>query len=172
MDQHLVHNVAELVPYLAFVLFRIPLPLTPIQILTIDTGTDSVTALELGIEEAHPQAMQCPPRSQKERLMNMPLALRAYLFPRADRTGGGHGRLLLRSQELWLDLRPNFGADRSGVSECHRCLPQAFPTSRVFAGCEGSRAIQGTLVQVASPHPRPTGAQRGAQIDPTQCGDA
>ena len=48
MDQHLVHNVAELVPYLAFVLFRIPLPLTPIQILTIDTGTDSVTALGLG----------------------------------------------------------------------------------------------------------------------------
>src|ERR1035441_9902801 len=27
----LVHNVAELVPYLAFALFRIPLPLTPIQ---------------------------------------------------------------------------------------------------------------------------------------------
>jgi calcium-translocating P-type ATPase len=76
----LVHNVAELIPYLAFVLFRIPLPLTPIQILTIDMATDSVTALGLGIEEAHPQAMQRPPRSQKERLMNLALALRAYLF--------------------------------------------------------------------------------------------
>ena len=32
----LVHNVAELVPYLAFVLFIIPLALTPIQILLID----------------------------------------------------------------------------------------------------------------------------------------
>jgi magnesium-transporting ATPase (P-type) len=76
----LVHNVAELVPYLAFALFRIPLPLTPIQILTIDMATDSVTALGLGIEEPHPQAMQRPPRSQKERLLNLPLALRAYLF--------------------------------------------------------------------------------------------
>ena len=76
----LVHNVAELVPYLAFALFPIPLPLTPMQILTIDMATDSVTALGLGIEEAHPQAMQRSPRSQKERLMNMPLALRAYLF--------------------------------------------------------------------------------------------
>ncbi len=76
----LVHNVAELVPYLAFALFPIPLPITPIQILTIDMATDSITALGLGVEEAHPQAMQRPPRSQKERLMNLPLALRAYLF--------------------------------------------------------------------------------------------
>lgn len=76
----LVHNIAELVPYLAFALFRIPLPLTPMQILTIDMATDSVTALGLGIEEPHPQAMQRPPRSQKQRLMNLPLALRAYLF--------------------------------------------------------------------------------------------
>ena len=76
----LVHNVAELVPYLAFALFPIPLPLTPMQILTIDMATDSVTALGLGIEEPHPQAMQRPPRSQKERLMNLALALRAYLF--------------------------------------------------------------------------------------------
>ena len=36
----LVHNVAELIPYLAFGLFRIPLPLTPIQALSIDMGTD------------------------------------------------------------------------------------------------------------------------------------
>jgi sodium/potassium-transporting ATPase subunit alpha len=76
----LVHNVAELVPYLAFILFPIPLPLTPIQILAIDMGTDSLTALGLGVEEPHPQAMQQPPRPQKERLMNLSLALRAYLF--------------------------------------------------------------------------------------------
>jgi sodium/potassium-transporting ATPase subunit alpha len=43
-------------------------------------ATDSVTALGLGIEEPHPQAMQRPPRSQKERLLNLPLATRAYLF--------------------------------------------------------------------------------------------
>ena len=76
----LVHNVAELVPYLAFALFRIPLPLTPIQALAIDMGTDSLTALGLGVEEPHPQAMLLPPRWQHERLLNFPLALRAYLF--------------------------------------------------------------------------------------------
>jgi magnesium-transporting ATPase (P-type) len=76
----LVHNVAELVPYLAFVLLPIPLPLMPVQALAIDMGTDSLTALGLGVEEAHPQTMRQRPRSQSERLMNLPLALRAYLF--------------------------------------------------------------------------------------------
>ncbi len=76
----LVHNVAELVPFLAFALFTIPLPLTPIQALAIDMGTDSLTALGLGVEAPDPQAMRQPPRSQNERLMNLPLALRAYLF--------------------------------------------------------------------------------------------
>jgi magnesium-transporting ATPase (P-type) len=76
----LVHNVAELVPYLALALFLIPLPLTPIQALAVDMGTDSLTALGLGVEEAHPEAMRQPPRSQNEWLMNLSLALRAYLF--------------------------------------------------------------------------------------------
>jgi sodium/potassium-transporting ATPase subunit alpha len=76
----LSHNVPELIPYLAFALFRIPLPLTPIQVLAIDMGTDSLTALGLGVEKPDPQVMQRPPRPQHERLLNWPLALRAYLF--------------------------------------------------------------------------------------------
>jgi magnesium-transporting ATPase (P-type) len=76
----LVHNVAQLVPYLAFGLFRIPLPLTPIQVLSIDMGTDSLTALGLGVERPSPAIMQLAPRRQDERLLNLPLALRAYLF--------------------------------------------------------------------------------------------
>jgi magnesium-transporting ATPase (P-type) len=76
----LAHNVPELVPYLAFSLFAIPLPLTPIQILSIDMGTDSLTALGLGVEEPDPQIMHRPPRSQGDRLFGASLALRAYLF--------------------------------------------------------------------------------------------
>jgi magnesium-transporting ATPase (P-type) len=76
----LVHNVAELVPYLAFALFPIPLPLTPIQALSVDMGTDSLTALGLGVERPDPQVMRLPPRPQRERLLSLPLALRGYLF--------------------------------------------------------------------------------------------
>ena len=76
----LVHNVAELVPYLAFALFRIPLPLTPIQALSVDMGTDSLTALGLGVERPDPQDMRLPPRPQTEKLLSWSVASRAYLF--------------------------------------------------------------------------------------------
>ena len=76
----LAHNVPELVPYLAFSLLAIPLALTPIQILSVDMGTDSLTALGLGVEKPDPKLMQRPPRSQHQRLFDWPLALRAYLF--------------------------------------------------------------------------------------------
>jgi calcium-translocating P-type ATPase len=76
----LVHNVAELIPYLGFLLFSIPLALTPIQALSIDMGSDTLTALGLGVERPDPQIMQRPPRPRNERLMNWRLAFRAYLF--------------------------------------------------------------------------------------------
>lgn len=76
----LVHNVAELVPYIAFVLLRVPLALTPIQALSIDMSTDALTALGLGVERPDPGVMRQPPRLQTERLMNRALALRSYLF--------------------------------------------------------------------------------------------
>lgn len=76
----LVHNVAELVPFLAFGLLRTPLALTPIQALSIDMATDSLTALGLGAESAGPLIMELPPRKQSDRLLDVPLAVRAYLF--------------------------------------------------------------------------------------------
>ena len=73
-------NIPELVPYLAFVLFRIPLPLTIIQILAVDLGTDMLPALALGAEKPDSQVMQRPPRARGERLLSWGLLARAYLF--------------------------------------------------------------------------------------------
>ncbi|MDE2117325.1 MAG: cation-transporting P-type ATPase [Betaproteobacteria bacterium] len=76
----LTSNVPELVPYLAFVLVKIPLPLTIIQILAVDLGTDMLPALALGAEKPDPDTMRRPPRPRSERLLNWGLLLRAYLF--------------------------------------------------------------------------------------------
>ncbi len=73
-------NIPELVPYLAFVLFRIPLPLTIIQILAVDLGTDMLPALALGAEKPDPDVMRRPPRARNERLLSWNLIARAYLF--------------------------------------------------------------------------------------------
>jgi magnesium-transporting ATPase (P-type) len=76
----LTSNIPEVVPYLAFVVLRIPLPLTVMQILAVDLGTDMLPALALGTEKPHHTVMQQPPRPRGERLMNAPLLARAYGF--------------------------------------------------------------------------------------------
>jgi len=76
----LTSNVPELVPYLAFVLFKIPLALTVIQILAVDLGTDMLPALALGTEKPEPGTMQKPPRSPGDRLVDWPLLAHSYLF--------------------------------------------------------------------------------------------
>jgi calcium-translocating P-type ATPase len=76
----LTSNVPELVPYLAYMLFRIPLPLTVIQILAVDLGTDMLPALALGAERPHRSLMRQPPRAAGERLLSWPVLARAYLW--------------------------------------------------------------------------------------------
>ncbi len=73
-------NIPEAVPYLAYILFKIPLPLTIIQILAVDLGTDMLPALALGAEKPTPGVMKKPPRKLKERLLDFPLVVRSYLF--------------------------------------------------------------------------------------------
>jgi magnesium-transporting ATPase (P-type) len=73
-------NVPELVPFILFVLFKVPLALTVMQILAIDLGTDMVPALALGTEQPEPGIMERPPRSQKERLVTGRLLTRSMLF--------------------------------------------------------------------------------------------
>jgi sodium/potassium-transporting ATPase subunit alpha len=67
-------NAPKIVPYIAFVLARIPLPLTIIQILAVDLGTDIVPALGLGAERPEPTVMQRPPRSAQQRFLNTQIA--------------------------------------------------------------------------------------------------
>ncbi len=76
----LTSNVPELIPFIAFVLFKVPLGLTLIQVLLIDLGTDSLPAVGLGAEKPDPEVMQRPPRPRDEKLFNTGLALRAFLL--------------------------------------------------------------------------------------------
>ena len=58
------HAVPEVVPFLVFALSggAVPLPLTVLQILAIDLGTETLPALALGREPAEPGLMDRPPR--------------------------------------------------------------------------------------------------------------
>jgi magnesium-transporting ATPase (P-type) len=76
----LASNVPELVPFLVAVLFGVPLPLTLMQILAVDLGTDLIPALALGAEPPEPGIMNRPPRPRNARLLTGSRLLRAYGF--------------------------------------------------------------------------------------------
>ena len=76
----LASNVPEIVPFLGYGFAGMPLALTIPQILAVDLGTDMIPAIGLGTEPPHGDAMQRPPRPRNERLLSLPLLLRAYLF--------------------------------------------------------------------------------------------
>ncbi|BCY09391.1 magnesium-transporting ATPase [Actinoplanes sp. L3-i22] len=74
------HAVPEVVPFLIFALSggAVPLPLTVLQILAIDLGTETLPALALGRERAEPGLMDRPPRSPKEGVIDRRLLWRAW----------------------------------------------------------------------------------------------
>ncbi len=75
-------NMPEAVPSAMFLFSRgaIPLPLTVMQILTIDLGTDMLPALGLGTERPEKGVMDQPPRNQKEPLLSKKLIAKAFLW--------------------------------------------------------------------------------------------
>ena len=75
-------NMSEAVPSAAFLFSRggIPLPLTVMQILSIDLGTDMMPALGLGTEMPEQGVMDQPPRSQKDALLNKKMFVKAFLW--------------------------------------------------------------------------------------------
>jgi calcium-translocating P-type ATPase len=74
------HAVPEVVPFLIFALSggAVPLPLTVLQILAIDLGTETLPALALGRERAEPGLMNRPPRSPTAGVIDRRLLLRAW----------------------------------------------------------------------------------------------
>ena len=75
-------NMPEAVPFILMLFSRgaIPLPLTIMQILSIDLGTDMVPAMGLGTEKPEPGIMMRPPRSQNEPMLSSKFFAKALLF--------------------------------------------------------------------------------------------
>jgi calcium-translocating P-type ATPase len=74
------HAVPEIVPFLVFALSGglVPLPLTVLQILAVDLGTETLPALALGREPAEPGLMARPPRPRGTNVIDRRLLLRAW----------------------------------------------------------------------------------------------
>jgi magnesium-transporting ATPase (P-type) len=76
------HATPEVTPVVVFALSggKVPLPLTVMQLLAFDVGTETLPALALGREPAEPGLMERPPRPRSEGVIRPPMLLRAWLF--------------------------------------------------------------------------------------------
>ncbi|WP_288355268.1 HAD-IC family P-type ATPase [uncultured Cycloclasticus sp.] len=74
----LTSNIPQILPFIAYVLLDIPLPLTVVLILAIDLGTDIIPALGLGSEKPETDVMNKPPRARHERLLTRNLLFMSY----------------------------------------------------------------------------------------------
>jgi len=120
----------EVLPFLVFALAggAVPLPLTVLQILAIDLGTETLPALALGREPAEPGLMTRPPRRRGEGVITRRLLLRAWGIMglvSAVLVLGAFFAVLLAAG--W---RP--GVDTSGDSPLHHAYLQA--TTATVAG--------------------------------------
>jgi magnesium-transporting ATPase (P-type) len=78
LTYHLTDNVAEVTPFLVWALSggRFPLALGVMQILALDIGTDTLSAVALGAEPAEAHTLERPP--SRGRLLDAGVARRAF----------------------------------------------------------------------------------------------
>lgn len=74
----LASNIPEILPFIAFVLLSIPLPMPVQLILAIDLGTDIFPAIALGVERGEGDIMKRPPRPRDEKLLTPQVLFTAY----------------------------------------------------------------------------------------------
>ncbi|RFZ79707.1 cation-transporting P-type ATPase [Lacrimispora amygdalina] len=101
-------NMPEAVPSALFLFSRgaIPLPLTVMQILTIDLGTDMMPALGLGTEKPEKGIMDQPPRDPKETLLNKKLIIKAFLwYGMLGSLASAFSYFFVNIQNGWPDIR-------------------------------------------------------------------
>jgi magnesium-transporting ATPase (P-type) len=124
------HATPEVVPFLAFALSGglIPLPLTVIQILAVDLGTETLPALALGREPAEQGLMDQPPRPRGEGVIRRQMLVRAWLVL------GGVSALLVLGAFFYVLLRAGWSlGDPTDVgSPFHQAYVEA--TTATFLG--------------------------------------
>ena len=73
-------NIPEIAPFIFFIIFQVPLPLSTVLILCIDLGTDMVPAISFAYENAELDIMHRKPRNSKmDHLVNAKLISFSYL---------------------------------------------------------------------------------------------
>jgi len=76
----LTSQVAQMLPFIAFILLKIPSPVTTVGVLYISIGTDLIPAIALAYEQGELDLMTRKPRGKEDHMVTMTLMSQAYGF--------------------------------------------------------------------------------------------
>jgi sodium/potassium-transporting ATPase subunit alpha len=105
----LTANIPELLPFLALIFFRFPLPISTILMLCICIGTDIIPAIAFSSEEAELGIMTRPPRRKTEHMVTARLMVAAYPINGFFQTLGGFLTYFVIMRDFGLPLVELFG---------------------------------------------------------------
>jgi sodium/potassium-transporting ATPase subunit alpha len=77
---HLTSNMPEVIPYILAFFLQIPLPLSVIQILSIDLASDMLPGIALGSEPPEQDIMHRPPVASSEKILDREVFWRGYVL--------------------------------------------------------------------------------------------
>jgi sodium/potassium-transporting ATPase subunit alpha len=75
----LASNISEMMPFITFVIFQFPLPLSSVLVLCIDIGTDMLPCVSFVFEDGELDLMTRPPRQKWEHMVTSRLIVFSYL---------------------------------------------------------------------------------------------
>lgn len=105
----LTSNIPELIPFVAFIIVRIPLAITNIFMICIDIGTDILPSLSLGYEEAEIDIMARKPRKKFEHLVSNKVIFHAYVLMGSISIGSGFSSFYTTMNHFGFPVRSLFG---------------------------------------------------------------
>jgi sodium/potassium-transporting ATPase subunit alpha len=143
----LTSNIPEILPFIAYVLLPIPLPITVIQILSIDLITDILPAIGLGNEPPEADIMQRPPRRRNERLVSMKTFIRSYGIIGPSEAALSFGAFFL----VLVDGGWTWGTPLSMDAPLHHQASAAFLAAIIFSQIGNAMACR-TNRQSAAPY--------------------
>jgi sodium/potassium-transporting ATPase subunit alpha len=76
----LTSQVGQMLPFIAFIIFQIPSPVTTVGVLYISIGTDLIPAIAMAYELGELDLMTRKPRSREDHMVTMTLMSQAYGF--------------------------------------------------------------------------------------------
>jgi len=157
------HNIAELVPILAASFVGLPLvPITALQVLAIDLGSDVLPALALGTERPEAGVMDRPPRPTDEQLFSGPVIAR-FLFLGLIQAAGVTFAFFWKLDQAGIPLRQFTDASNAIYREALTMTQAGIVVSQCFNGLS-VRTDEQSVFRVGLLANRPLLAAEGVAI--------